>query len=195
MINPRSAAVEGFGRQIAHGMKACRFVLLAALLSLLPTVSGFGEGLGTSSSDVVTRLCRHIIQKRKKLLVDTNQAEIIWSDGAILEAGTSFPSALQELISRPTGHRDIRSFLKKVADENASGWKDASVTRSSRGYDYAAVRSLDGKVKAEVESVYVEYLGQRYPHAKIRMRDVYGPILFVVDGQIRASVMPLKLAN
>jgi hypothetical protein len=43
------------------------------------------------STDVVTRLRQHILQKRRKMIVDTNQTEILWSDGAILEAGTNFP--------------------------------------------------------------------------------------------------------
>ncbi|MFA7006063.1 MAG: hypothetical protein WC429_18610, partial [Verrucomicrobiia bacterium] len=151
-----------------------------------------GENPKPKSSDVVARLCQHIVQKRQKMIVDTNQTEVVWSDGAILEVGTNFPGALQELISRPTHHHDIRSFVKQLEAGSTSQWRDASVARSARGDSYATIRSSDGKISASVESLYVEYLAHRYPTAIIRVRRESEPVIFVVDGKIRASVMPVR---
>jgi hypothetical protein len=172
-------------------MTARQLLPLLALVSLLPFMSSCGDNPKAKSPDVITRLCQHIVQKRQKMIVDTNQAEIVWSDGAILEVATNFPGGLQELISRPTHYHDIRSFLAGL-DAKSSQWKDASVTRSSRGDSYATVRTLDGKISTTVESIYVEYLGQRYPAATIRMRGELDPIIFVLDGEVHASLMPVK---
>jgi hypothetical protein len=172
-------------------MTAHRLFRLVTLALLLLLMSSCDDRPITKSSDVVTRLCQHVVQKRQKLIVDTNQNEIVWSDGAILEVGTDFPTGLQELISRPTHYHDIRSFLTQL-DAKSSQWRDATVTRSPRGDSYAIIRTPDGKVSTSVESLYVEYLGQRYPTATIRMRGEFEPIIFVVDGEIRASLMPVK---
>jgi len=126
------------------------------------------------------------------MIVDTNQAEIIWSDGAILEVGTNFPSGLQELISRPSHYHDIRSFVRKLEEESKTEWRDASASPSPRNPRYASIRSNDGKITTLVDWLYVEYLHQRYPSAVIRIRGEFEPVIFLVDGRIRASVMPLK---
>jgi hypothetical protein len=46
-----------------------------------------------------------------------------------------------------------------------------------------------------VELLYVEYLGQRYPRASIWIKGQFDPIAFVVAGELRAAVMPVKLAT
>jgi hypothetical protein len=73
-----------------------------------------------------------------------------------------------------------------------SQWKDASVAPSSSDKRYTTIRSSDGKIETSVESLYVEYLGERYPTASIRIRGRLEPIVFLVDGQVRASLMPVK---
>lgn len=159
------------------------------------TVLAFAPSCSKSEprrTDVVSRLCQHIVQNRQKFIVDTNQTEIIWSDGAILEFGTNFPAALQKMISRPTHHHDIRSFVAQLQSGNASEWKNASVVRSSRGERYWTIRSVDGSVSTLVESLYIEYLDERYPTAGIRIKGKSDPVLFQVGDQVRASVMPVK---
>lgn len=171
-------------------MTARQIFSVLALVPLMFLMSSC-ESPKSKSQDVVARLCQHIVQKRQKMIVDTNQAEIVWSDGAILEVGTNFPSKLENLIARPTHYHDIRSLVKQL-DAVSTSWTEAFVTRSARGDSFATIRSSDGTISVSVESVYAEYLGQRYPTAVIRIRGESGPIIFVVDGQIRASVMPVK---
>jgi hypothetical protein len=170
-----------------------RLLTFISLMAVSLAISSCKDGdRPTPPTDVVTRLCQHIIQNRQKIIVDTNQAEIVWSDGAILEAGTDLPAALQELISHPTHHHDIRSFLKQLDRESGTAWREASVHRSPQGASYSIVRSVDGKISAKVESLYVDYLRQQYPGAIIRVRGEFEPVIFLVAGQIRASVMPVK---
>jgi hypothetical protein len=154
-------------------------------------VSSRDHPQGDESSDVVARLCRHV-QKRQKMFVDTSQAEIVWSDGALLEVGTSFPSDLRKLISRPTHHHDLHSFVKQLATARASPWRDATVSPAARDARYTHIQSSDGKIRTSVESLYVEYLTQRYPAAMIQVRGEFEPVLFVVNGKVRASLMPVK---
>src|SRR6266853_4734011 len=103
-------------------MTARKHLTLLLLMTLLFTASSCDDKGSTKRTDVVTRLCRQIARKRQKMIVDTNQTEIVWSDGAILEFGTNFPTALQELISRPTRYQDIHSFVKELDARKASEW-------------------------------------------------------------------------
>src|SRR5579862_8335160 len=54
-----------------------------------------------SADDVIQRLCQHITD-RKTVIVDNNQPDNMWSDGAMLEVATDFPAPLAKLISQPT---------------------------------------------------------------------------------------------
>jgi hypothetical protein len=173
-------------------MTASQFFLLTSLLSLQLITSSCSESPAGKSSDVVTRLCQHIAQKRQKMIVDTNQTEIVWSDGAILEVGTNFPGDLQELVSKPTHYHDIGSFVKKFDIGDAFEWREAFISTSSRRDGFTTIASLDGATTASVEPLYVEYLGKRYPTASIRIKGQFEPIIFIVHGRIQAVVMPVK---
>ncbi len=162
---------------------------VVAGIFLLPTSCSKKPQAG--QADVVARLCAHVSQNRKKVIVDVNEAGI-WSDGAILEVGGNFPPALQELISRPTMQRDIRSFVTRVDSGKSPEWQDAMAVPSPRGERFAGIKSADGKMTATVEAIYVEYLRQRYPGALLRIKGEFDPVLFVVGGELRASVMPFK---
>ena len=145
-----------------------------------------------NSPDAASHLYQYIVQSRRNFIVDTNQAEIAWSDGVILEIGTSFPDGLQDLISHPTHYQNIRSFLTEL-DIKSTQWQEASVTPSPLGDNYAAIRTTDGKIRVSAQSIYVEYLNQQYPAATILVRGESEPIVYVEDGEIRASLMPVKL--
>jgi len=123
--------------------------------------------------------------------VDTNQAEIIWSDGAILEFGTNFPAGLQAIISRPTHYHDIRSFVANLQAGSSVEWRNALIA-PYKGERYYTIRSADGSVSTSVDPLYVEYLCERYPAANIRIKGKFDPVLFLVGGEIKASVMPVK---
>ena len=174
-------------------MKALRRCTLVSLIAALPFATAcHKDDASGKNNEVVDRLCRHILLNRQKVIVDTNQAELVWSDGAILEIAEHFPPGLHEIISQPSHYHDIRSFLKQFEGARATNWKQASVERSARGKRYAIVKSRDEAVSALVESLYLDYLKARYPKAQIRIREKFEPIIFVVGNEIRASVMPLK---
>jgi hypothetical protein len=125
--------------------------------------------------------------------VDTNKAEIVWSDGRILEFGTNFPDAVQGIIARPDDYHDIRSFVAKLQAGNSAEWRNASVVRASNSDRYSTIRSTDGSVSTTVQSLYLEYVHERFPTASVRIKGKLDPILFLVGGEVRASVMPVKL--
>ena len=156
-------------------------VLVAIISSMLPSAKG---------ADVVDRLCQHIQENRKKIILDgaTNETEVVWSDGAMLEIGSNFPPALQKLFSRPTMYRNIRAVLHQLQME--FGWKEATATVVS-GERYAKIQSLDGKVSIKVEALYIEYLRQRYPKARFHLKAEQAPVICTVDGHIRAGIMPV----
>jgi len=145
--------------------------------------------------DVVAQLCQHIFQNGKEVIMDTNHGDAVWFDGAMLEVGTNFPAALQQLIARHTQYHDIWQLVRQLDAENTGEWKDASVIYSAQGAGYVNVKSLDGKVRASVNSIYVEYLNQRYPTASIRVKGDSEPVIFVVAGRVRGAVMPYELTN
>ena len=163
-------------------------LVAASLLFLAPCR---GEEPKAADADVVAKLCQHV-QKRQKMVVDKSQAEIVWSDGAILEIGKSFPAPLQELIAKPMREQDIRSFLQQLDSGNAAIWKTATIVDLAKSETRPTIKSSDGTISVKVENVYVDYLKQRYPSAAIRIKGEMAPILFMVDGQLKASVMPMK---
>ena len=174
-------------------MRGKRFLMFTGLALLSMATSSCDKRQTTNKPDVVARLCQHITENRRKMIVDTNnQPTIIWSDGAILEVGTSFPKVLEELISHPSNYHDIGSFLKQFDPEDATGWKDARVIPSTPSSRYSTVKSADGKISTSVESLYVDYLGERYPTARFRIKSEFEPIIVLVGKETKASVMPVK---
>jgi hypothetical protein len=164
------------------------------LIFVLGAVSARVLGSDSVSSGVVTRLCQHV-KERKVMLVDRGQAEIIWSDGAMFEIARTFPRELQELQSAPTAVRDLRPVVTRMSANVTEGWQDAKIIRSGRGQEHAVVESKDGKVTARLASPYFDYLHERYPAARIRIKSSMDPVLFVVDGTLRGSIMPIRTAE
>ena len=142
------------------------------------------------SDSVVARLCQHV-KARKIMHVDRSQPEIIWSDGAMFEIAHTFPRELQELIATPTSTRDLRLILKRMSPDPAQGWQEAKIIKSARGQEHAVIQSGDGKVTLNVASPYFDYVHERYPSARIWVKDRLNAVLFTLDGTLRASVMPL----
>ena len=163
-------------------------VVLLALVVMAPAAASDSVSSGTAA-----RLCE-FVKARKTMHVDKTGPETIWSDGAIFEVARTFPRELQELIAAPTVTRDLQLFLTRMTGKTEQGWQDASGPRSSR-QDHAAVESADGKIKVRVASPYFNYLKERYPRAQLRIQSAYSPILFVIDGAVRAAVMPVAPVN
>ena len=155
-------------------------VLMAAPVSRADSVSG----------SVVARLCQHA-KARKIMHVDRSQPEIIWSDGAMFEIARTFPRELQELIANPTSTRDLRLILKRMSPDPAQGWQEAKIVKAGRGQEHAMIESRDGKVTLRVASPYFDYVHDRYPAARISIKDRLNAVLFIVDGTLRAAVMPI----
>jgi hypothetical protein len=159
----------------------CILPLASLVLLQMPAALG---------SDAVARLCQ-AVKDRKQMIVDNAQAEIIWSDGAMFEVAGKFPPALEELIAAAKNHRDLKPTITRMSRDLAE-WKDASISRSPKGDGFRVVKSSDGELSLTVSSAYIDYLRERYPNARIRIKAELQPILFLVGGVVRGAVMPIK---
>ncbi len=141
---------------------------------------------------IVQELCRHIQQDRQMMIVDTNQTELIWSDGAMLELGISFPPGLQALITNPTHQHPIGTFVSDIEARRKTDWISAYIDTRHQTDGHVAIHTIDNRITAVVASIYVEYLNYRYPDALILIKGEFEPILFIVSNRVQASVMPVK---
>jgi hypothetical protein len=160
----------------------CPFLFLALAITARPVLAS------DASATTTARLCDQLKQ-RKVMYVDKTKPDTLWSDGAIFEMARAFPRELQALIDAPTRTQDLHLFLSRMTGKTEEGWQDGSAPRLSRGPEHAVIESADGKIKVRVASAYFNYLNERYPRAKLRVKDNLSPILFVVDGTVRAVVM------
>ena len=115
-----------------------------SLITLIFTTMCSVAGFPAKGADVIDRLCQHILDNRKKMILDggTNQTETIWSDGAILEVATNFPPALQKLISKPTMYRDIGSTVQRLGSTASDPqWKDAAPPPITQGQRYVKIKA------------------------------------------------------
>lgn len=159
-------------------------LLLGLVIAQIPA------SYGSDSSGAVARLCQ-AVRERKQMIVDNEQSEIIWSDGAMFEVAGKFPPALQELISAAKDHRNLKPAITRMAG-NPTEWKDASVSRSPKGDAFRIVKSSDGTLSVTVSSAYIDYLRERYPKARVRIKGEFQPVLFLVGDTVRGAIMPLK---
>jgi len=135
------------------------------------------------------RLCDQVAKNRKRMLVNQLGGDTVWSDGALLERAASFPAQLQALIARPTEQRDMLAMFQDL-DNRKAAWQRAELRHVGEG-DFAC-RIAAGKVEAPVNCIYTTYLQARYPDATILLKGALEPILYVVDGKLRAALMPVK---
>jgi hypothetical protein len=167
-----------------------RSIYSVPVLVVLAFLAAPLSGADSVSDSVVARLCQHV-KARKIMQVDRSQPEIIWSDGAMLETARTFPRELQELITNSTSTRDLRLILKRMSPDPAQGWQEAKIIKTGRGQEHAVIQSRDGKITLNVASPYFDYVHGRYPGARLWVKDRLNAVLFIVDGTLRATVMPI----
>lgn len=158
---------------------------LLLILALLPACK-----TKTVDAELATqRLCNQVAKNRQRMLVNRLGGDTVWSDGALLERAPSFPAQLQALIGRPTEQRDMLAMLQDL-DNRKAAWQRAQLRHDGEGDFGCRIRA--GKVEAPVNCIYTTYLQARYPDAVILLKSALEPIRFVVDGTLRAALMPVK---
>ena len=138
-------------------MKFTSILALTALLTYLYIPSAYCS----DGSGAVARLCQ-AVKERKQVIVDNEQPEIIWSDGAMFEVAAKFPAAVQELISASKDRRNLKPTIARMNAGLGPDWKDATLSRSPSGETYRTVKSSDGAVSVRVSSAYLDYLSRIY---------------------------------
>jgi hypothetical protein len=104
-----------------------------------------------------------------------------------------FSRELQELLAAPTSTRELRSAITRLSDDSKPEWQDAKIVKSGRGAERAVLESKDGKVTLHVASPYFDYIHERYPGARLRIKNNLSPVLFKVGATVRACVMPVEM--
>ena len=166
-------------------MRASTFLLLIIALGAISQVSA-----AEVSAGVVSRLSEHV-KTRKTLYVDRTGPEMIWSDGAMYEVTKSVPRELEALLAPAKGGPDMQAIMKRFTPQAEQGWQEAKIVRSGRGQEPAVIESKDGQHTLDVAAPYFDYLHGRYPKARLWLKDRLSPLVFMVDGNVRAMVMPM----
>ena len=166
------------------------FISVTVALGAISSLMSAAE----ASAGVVSRLSQQV-KARKIMYVDRSQGEIIWSDGAMYEITKTVPRELEALLVAPTGSPDMRLILNRFMPKPEQGWQEARIVRSGRGQKPAVIQSKDGQHTLDVAPAYFDYLHERYPNARLWIKDRLAPVVLMVDGAIRGMVMPLAKPN
>lgn len=138
------------------------------------------------------RMVKHALTERGKVILDSDEPRKIWSDGAFLEIGESFPGPIEEMLRTPSNLYDISPFILDLQSRNDTEWQDAHFKGSLNSAGLVTVESALSTTTSQIEPLYRDYILARYPNSKLRVKDAVSPILVTMDGVIQASVMPKK---
>jgi hypothetical protein len=166
---------------------------ILSVIVALGAISSAGSA-AEASAGAVSRLTEQM-KTRKNIYVDRTGPEMIWSDGAMYEVTKSVPRGLEASLAPAKGGPDMRAILARFTPKAEQGWQEAKIVRSGRGQEPAVIESKDGKHTLDVASAYFDYLHERYPKARLWIKDRLTPVVFVVDGNVRAMVMGLAKPN
>jgi hypothetical protein len=137
----------------------------------------------------------HIASHQRKVITDTNSARILWSDGVILEITDRLPLTIHSLLIDTPYHTDLRTVLNGVHEQLRAEYHPARIREKSSREGYVEFESATPKIQAFVNPVYVAYVQARYPGSTVLLRGNYEPVVFMVEGKVRALILPFKLPN
>jgi hypothetical protein len=137
----------------------------------------------------------HIASQQRKVITDTNSDRILWSDGVILEISDRLPLTIHSLLIDTPYHSDLRTILSGVQEQLPAEYHPARMREKSSREGYVEFETDTPKIQAFVNPVYVAYVQARYPGSAVLLRGKYDPVVFTVDGRIRALILPFKLPN
>jgi len=167
--------------------RVAKIVLLGFALILLTGVDvSAGE-----TNDAAQALVDHITATHRSIIVDTNRTRTAWSDGVILEVATNFPSAVEQLVLRPSRYQSIHPYLDQLAVAESGVWKRSKM-RSKNKEGLRTIVTTDGSVKIFVNSLYLDYAFQRYTNATLWIKGPFDPVVVRAGTQICAAIMPIK---
>jgi hypothetical protein len=175
-------------------MSRLAFLALAVLLAACPKPSTPAANAGSDLAN--QRLHDHIVKSQRKVFLETVGADVIWSDGALIERASTFPSPVTQLHATPTRQAELKmsenalSAFMQDFDLRKSQWHAATIER--KGPDHGC-QVTDGTIRADVNCLYVSYFEGRYPKAKFLLKAQLEPVLLVEGDQLRGALMPVKL--
>ena len=181
-------------RCIVSNMRRGIFIAIGTTALLL--ILGCSVKKEANTATAAAELLRtHIVSKQRMVITDTNGAEIVWSDGVIVEITGSLPAPIQSLASRTQYHTDIRSTIKRVEADLQTEYRPGRQREKSSREGYVEFEGDKPEIHALLNPVYVAYVEARYPECSTLLKGKYDPVVFTVKGEIRALIMPFKLPN
>ena len=147
--------------------------------------------MSESADQVAERIAAHAKSERKTVILDTDTPpRRIWSDGAFMELGETFPQSIEEMLKAPTRKASISRVFTDLEARNEKEWQDARFSSGVDGSGLASVNAVSSEASAQIDPLYRDYILARYPKTKLRIKDAISPILVVADDRICAAVMP-----
>ena len=163
----------------------------SALLGLALIISAEVKASAAATNDAAQALADHITATRRSIIVDTNRTRTAWSDGAILEVATNFPSAVEQLVLRPSRYQSIHPYLDQLAVAESGVWKRAELTSKNKE-GLRTVVTTDGSVKIFVNQLYLDYAFQRYTNATLWIKGPLDPVVVRAGTQVCVAIMPIN---
>jgi hypothetical protein len=204
MILDMSAPARKFKPQPAPAVRGPNWKLRAGLISLTVCLAASLQiAAGQEKREITTQIAAaellrgHIATQQRKVITDTNSTRILWSDGVILEVADRLPLTINSILNGTPYHTDLQRFLNGTQQQLHAEYHPARMReKSSReGYIEFESASATPKIQSFVNPVYVAYVQARYPASAVLLKGKYDPVVFTVDGQIRALILPFKLPN
>lgn len=129
---------------------------------------------------------------RIEVAKDQAGTRLVWTDRAMIEiADAPPPEPLATLLSTaPANNGQFAKWVHDTFETQTKGWRSGkkNLHPSKAGTD-----ELVGDAATDhcfINPVYLSYVLARYPKANILIKGPTDPVLFTVDGQLRAVVSP-----
>jgi hypothetical protein len=115
-------------------------------------------------------------------------SRVLWTDRVLIEIpDRPVPEPLASLLAAAPGNTSqFSTWVHETFETQTQLWHPAKLNPrpSKQGTDEIVADT--GNVRCFVNPVYVAYLLNRYPKASILMKEATDPVMFTVNGQLRA---------
>jgi hypothetical protein len=144
------------------------------------------------------RLCDHVRDDHRPVYVEHLGADVVWSDGALLERATDLPPSVKTLVATPRQRTDggiaegaVVQYLLDV-DKRRAEWHPGAVGQRKPIAHSIACEVTAGTTTALVDCLYLDYLAVRYPRGVLLVRAPLDAVVLVDGDILRGAVMPMR---
>ena len=123
---------------------------------------------------------------------DQSESRLIWTDRVLIEiADNSPPEPLASLLAAaPPNNARFASWVHDTFETQLDKWHAGKKNPHPSKPGTDELVSVRGQGRCFVNPVYLAYVLSRYPEAGILIKGQTDPVLFTVNGRLRAVVSP-----